>query len=138
MSTPLVFPEDLNTYLGVAVGTIDTARASQILGLAQQLCESVVTPLPVGSEGTVLDVAARAFSNPTNVQSEGAGTFTAAYGSVAGGLWLTRQNKATLRRLAGSGGAFTIDTLPVTAGQNLPWWDVNSFPLGYDGQGPVY
>jgi hypothetical protein len=46
-------------------------------------------------------------------------------GSAPGGLWLTRQDKATLRRLAGSGGAFTIDTLPASAGTMLPPWEVN-------------
>ena len=54
-------------------------------------------------------------------------------GSGNGGLWLTRQNKTTLRRLAGQGGAFTIDTMPATAGQSLPWWDVAA--SGPDGLG---
>jgi hypothetical protein len=46
-------------------------------------------------------------------------------GGAPGGLWLTRQNKNALRRLSGSGGAFTVDTLPSTAGTMLPPWEVN-------------
>lgn len=133
MSLPLVSSDDLGTYLNVA--SIDAARADQILWLAQTLCESVVTPLPTGAEAVILDVAARAWVNPTNSQttSDTAGPFseTTSYSAVAGGLWLTRQNKAVLRRLAGSGGAFTIDAAPATAGTSLPWWDTGTVPYGY-------
>ncbi|MGZ6806388.1 MAG: hypothetical protein ACXVGG_07110 [Mycobacteriaceae bacterium] len=120
---------DLGTYLGV---TIDETRAQLLIDQAVALCESICSPLPDGSAAVVLDVAARACSNPTNVQSQGAGPFPVTYGPMAGGLWLTRQNKATLRRLNGSGGAFTIDTMPATAGQGLPWWDNNSWGYGID------
>jgi hypothetical protein len=41
---------------------------------------------------------------------------------MSGGLWLTRNDKATLRRLNGGGGAFTIDTVPAGAGEALPPW----------------
>jgi hypothetical protein len=111
---------DLGTYLGV---TVDTNRATYLIGLAVQLCQAVVNPLPAGSDAVVLDVAARAYGNPQNVAQQTTGPFTANYGTVAGGLWLTRKNKGTLRRLAGGGGAFTVDTTPATAGQNLPPWD---------------
>ena len=128
-----VTPADLGTYLGV---TVDDTRGQYLIDRAMELCLSVVDPLPAGSDAVVLDVAARAFSNPSNVTSQGAGPFPVAYGAVGGGLWLTRQNKATLRRLAGSGGAFTIDTMPTTAGQGLPWWDENAWGFGV-GFGPV-
>jgi hypothetical protein len=124
-----VTPDDLGTYLGQP---LDATRAQLLIDSAVQLCESVVRPLPDGADAVVLDVATRAFSNPTNATHQGTGPFSAAYGPVGGGLWLTRQNKATLRRLNGSGGAFTIDTLPATAGQNLPWWDNNSWGYGVD------
>lgn len=130
MSDPLVFPSDLSTYLSQP--NIDTARATQILELAQSLCESVVTPLPATAAAVILDVAARAWGNPTNAQSEGTGPFSVSYGAVSGGLWLTRQNKSALRRLSGSGGAFTIDVMPATAGSNLPWWDYGVYPGDYD------
>lgn len=115
-----VDPADLGTYLGVAV---DADRAMLLIYNATALCESVCKPLPPGADAVVLDVAARAYSNPTNATTQNVGPYAANYGPVGGGLWLTRQNKATLRRLAGSGGAFTIDTLPATGGAGLPWWD---------------
>jgi hypothetical protein len=122
MSNPLPFvtAENLGTYLGSAV---DEDRAELLIKQAELLCESVVTPLPAGASAVILDVAGRAYSNPTSVPAQAAGPFNVS--GAPGGLWLTRQNKQTLRRLAGSGGAFTIETLPVTAGQNLPWWDRN-------------
>lgn len=115
---------DLSTYLGV---TVDDTRAQLLIDQAVALCASICDPLPDGSAAVVLDVAARAYSNPTNVQSQGAGPFPVTYGTMGGGLWLTRQNKATLRRLNGSGGAFTIDTMPATAGTGLPPWELNTW-----------
>lgn len=126
MSDPLVLPSDLATYLSIA--NIDEDRATLILGLAQGLCESVVSPLPDGAEAVILDVATRAWSNPANTTSDATGPLSTSYGTVSGGLWLTRQNEATLRRLAGGGGAFTIDVMPANAGQNLPWWDAGLGP----------
>jgi hypothetical protein len=127
-----VTPTDLGTYLGA---TVDADRGQLLIDLAVQLCKSIVVDstgnLPDGADAVVLDVATRAYSNPTNVTSQGAGPFPVSYGAVGGGLWLTRQNKATLRRLAGSGGAFTIDTLPTTAGVGLPPWERNVW--GFDG-----
>lgn len=120
-----VTPTDLGTYLNADIAT-DDPRATQIIGNAVSLCESIVSPLPDGSDAVVLDVSARAYVNPANAQQQTTGPFSVGYGAVAGGLWLTRQNKATLRRLAGGGGAFSFDTTPATAGQNLPWWDTGN------------
>lgn len=117
-----VTPDQLGTYLGVSV---DASRATALIGYATGLCQSIVNPLPDGAEAVVLDVAARAYSNPTNAQQEAAGPYSVTHAPISGGLWLTRQNKATLRRLAGGGGAFMIDTTPTEAGQNLPAWDVD-------------
>lgn len=138
MSDPIVDPSDLGTYLGV--DTIDQGRASLILANAQTLCESVVTPLPAGAAAVVLDVAVRAWSNPANTTSEGTGPFSVNWGAISGGLWLTRQNKATLRRLAGVGGAFTFDPTPADAATGLPLWDqnvtwLNGVPIVEDGSG---
>jgi len=124
-----VTPTDLGTYLGIAIDPAND-RAILLIDLATQLCQSIVSPLPDGGDAVVLDVVSRAWSNPTNAHQQGAGPFQASYGTVAGGLWLTRANKATLRRLAGSGGAFTIETMPATAASGLPWWDVNAWSTG--------
>jgi hypothetical protein len=124
-----VSSSDLGTYLGA---TVDNTRATYIITQATNLCLSVLNPLPDGSDAVILDVAARAYGNPGNVTQQMTGPFSATYGAVAGGLWLTRQNKATLRRLAGGGGAFTIDTTPDGAGQNLPPWDVGDISVWDD------
>lgn len=124
-SALLVEPTDLGTYLG---STVDSDRAALILQLAQQLCETICKPLPVGATAVVLDVAARAYSNAANAEAEAAGPFNVTFGAVSGGLWLTRQNKAALRSLRGTGGAFTIDPMPADAGACLPWWDSEGIP----------
>lgn len=118
-----VTPADLGTYLGA---TVDTDRAQYLIDRATELCLSVINPLPNGSDAVVLDVTARAYSNASNATQQGAGPFQASFGPVGGGLWLTRQNKTTLRRLAGSGGAFTIDTAPATT-PAVPWWEQNNW-----------
>lgn len=119
--TFFISPEDLGTYLGA---TVDIDRAQFLIDQATDLCTSIVDPLPDAATSVVLDVAARAYANPTSVPNQAVGPFS--MGGASGGLWLTRQNKSTLRRLAGSGGAFTIDTMPTTAGSGLPWWDTAS------------
>lgn len=134
---PLVSLDDFSTYLNNP--GIDPVRATFVLQQAQVLCETYVYPLPLdpdgvntyGSEGVVLDVAERAFANATSVTGQGTGVFSEGAGpfsedrpgSSGGGLWLTENNKATLRRLAGGSSAFQIDLCPATAGENLPWWD---------------
>ena len=112
---------DLSTYLGAAV---DDTRALLMLRLAEQLCLAVVSPLPVGAEAVVMDVAARAFINPQNITEQATGPYITAYGSVGGGLWLTSKNENTLRRLAGGGLAFTIDPTPADAGPANYWAQV--------------
>lgn len=106
---------------------LDRPRARSILDRAQRLCETIVKPLPDGAEDVVIDVAERAYLNPSAMQSMGLGFYNneGIATNTMGGLYLTRENKATLRRLAGSGGAFTIDTAPTTA-PSLAWWDTGA------------
>lgn len=125
---------DLATYLGLS--TIDDVRASQILALAESLCASIVNPLPAGAEPVVLDVASRAWNNPKGAQSStnavGSVSQSTSYPGVAGGLYLTRENKATLRRLtSGSSSIFTINILPDVA-PALPWWDNGAITFGWE------
>lgn len=116
-------PDDrsLSFYLGQ---TLDIDRANLLIDLAEKLCLAVVSPLPDGAEAVVLDVTSRCYTNPQNVTEQATGPYITAYGSVAGGLWLTRNNTATLRRLAGSGQAFTIDPTPANAGPANYWAQV--------------
>lgn len=131
-----VAPADLSTYLGVE---LDAARATYLLARATELCQSIITPLPAGSDAVVLDVAARAYSNPGNVASQGVGAFQVSYGGAAGGLWLTRQNKATLRKLSGGSSAYSIDPVDpaavARATTGLPFWGWD--PLAYEAANPT-
>lgn len=131
-STPK--PEDLGTYLGAP--TIDTARAAMLIELAERLCESevpplpdsTIMPLPDGAEAVVLAVASRAYVNPQGVSSQAVGPYQVNHPTGAP-LGLTRADTRTLRRLTGQGGAFVIETCPDTAGQSLPWWDLDGWNL---------
>lgn len=106
---------DLEAYLGIA--DLAQERAVILLEMAKQACESVVKPLPEGSDWIVLDVAANAYSSPPGPGGSAAvGPFT---GQVApGGVFLSKRQGEALRRLANrESGAFTIDTTPaVTRG----------------------
>ena len=128
MSTPIAIASDLGTYL--ENDAINVVRATQSLKLAQDLCETIVTPLPVTAIGTVLAVAARQFNNVTSAHAVGIGSANVSYGSQGsstgvGGLYLSRSDIRTLRLLAGRGGAFSIDPTPADAGQGLMPWDQN-------------
>jgi hypothetical protein len=100
-------------YLGT---TVDTGRATLMLSLAQDLCETVATPLPAAAKGVVLAVTARAFNNVTSAHQAGIGSAQVSYGAPnssvgIGGLFLSKSDKATLLRVSGRTGAFSIDML---------------------------
>ena len=122
MSTPVATSADLGVYL--ADPNIDTTRATLILGLAQDLCETIWSPIGVTAKGTVLAVSARAYNNVTSAHDVALGTGRIGYGSQGsnvgvGGLYLSRSDKTTLRRLAGRGGAFSVSIMPT--GTNAVW-----------------
>lgn len=133
--TSLVSNDDFALYLNNPAASTDP-RATFIVAKAQQLCETIVSPLPTGADLVILDVAERAYANPTSsggsnpaLYAEGEGPFSdATPGFSSGGLYLTAENKSTLRRLNGAGGAFTIDTIPADFVPCLPPWDAGNWP----------
>lgn len=131
MSSPLVEPSDLGTYLKDT--TIDTGRAAAMIADAQTLCESIVSPLPTTASVVVKRVAARAYVTTTvsrNGQAASAGSPIGATPGGGGGVYLTRGDKADLRRLAGGSSAFSIDPVETTytLPTNLPYWDADTYP----------
>lgn len=132
MSDPLITPEDLGTYLND--DSLDQERAAKMIDLAQQLCESVISPLPDVAEVVVTRVAARGYVTTTAARQYQLNEADAAYGTMSGpvgGVYLTRSDKTDLRRLSGGGGAFSIDVLP--AGYVAPisrghWAGFDSWP----------
>lgn len=102
---------DLEAYLGVT--ELDQGRAVLLLEAAAQACESVVRPLPEGSDWIVLDVAANAYTSPSGPGgATGVGPFTGQ--AAPGGVFLSKRQTEALNRLARrtSNGAFSVDTTP--------------------------
>lgn len=113
MSTPLIVPADLGTYLND--DELDDDRAAMMISLAQTLCESILTPLPSTAVVVITRVAARGYVTTTSSRQYQLGAADAAYGTQpgpVGGVYLTQADIADLRRMNGGGGAFSIDLLP--------------------------
>ncbi len=112
-----VTTEELRLYLGLA--DIDEERAELLLQQAAALARSIVDPLPDGAQPVVLSMAGRAYVNPQGVQSETIGPYTVQRPQA--GLYMTRDERRSLNRLAGRGGAYTVDPTPPDASP-VPSW----------------
>jgi hypothetical protein len=113
VSDPIVDPTELGIYLNDP--GIDEVRAADLIADAQTLCESIVSPLPAAASVIVKRVAGRAYTTmatPRSTQLGAVGSPFAGQPGGSGGVYLTRYDKADLRNMAGSGGAFSIDLLP--------------------------
>jgi hypothetical protein len=88
----------------------DGDRADALIAQAEVLAASIKDPLPDGAETVILSAAMRAYANPQGVTSETISGMYAVTRPMAG-VYLTKTERATLRRMAGGGGAFTIDPL---------------------------
>lgn len=81
----------------------------------------------------VLAAAARGLRNPDGVEVEGVGQYNVRYGAGLGGVWLTRNERRTVRRaVSGTSGLGSIElespwqpavqTVPVDiGGDDMPW-----------------
>lgn len=119
--------EDLGTYLDL--GEIDGTRADLMIGLAINLCLSVVKPLPAEANVVVLSAAGRAYANPQGATYETIGPMSIQRPQA--GLYLTKAEKASLKAMAGRGGAFTVDPTPEDA---TPWpsWPDDQVGIGLE------
>ncbi|MDH2424739.1 hypothetical protein [Sphaerisporangium sp. TRM90804] len=116
---------DLALYLDLT--EINADRADLLIAQATAYAESVVTPLPAGASAIVLAMAGRAYANPQGVSSETVGPYTVQRPQA--GLYMTKAETAALKRLAGRGGAFTVDPTPAAASPAATW------PLDADPEG---
>lgn len=89
--------------------TGDSDRGDFLIAQAETLGESVVSPLPAGAETVVLSAAARAYANPQGVTAEALGPYSVS--RPMAGVYLTKAERATLRRMAGGGSAFSVDLI---------------------------
>jgi hypothetical protein len=143
--SPIATYSDLELFMGLGTATIDQNRATLILGLAQDLCEAILTPLPTTAKTVVLSVAARGFSNPTGALTETTGPYTVQRGPVA--LTLYKSDRAHLRRLMPNRGGFSIETLsagtsavqlitisgsPTGGTFTLSFFNVTTAPIAYN------
>ncbi|MCA6090950.1 hypothetical protein LE181_02015 [Streptomyces sp. SCA3-4] len=89
-----------------------------------------MSPLPEGAGAVVLSVAARAYANPQGIVSETVGPYSVQRPQSQAGLYMTRDERRSLKLMAGRGGAFSINPTSATAGPppgrpaswDLPWW----------------
>lgn len=109
LTDPATLVEDLETYLGLGTN-IDPLRALLMVDLSLQRVGAVVTPVPDAARAIVLDVAARGYSNPQGTSTEQVGPFSRTFRMP--GVYLTARERSDLRRMRGSGGAFTVN--PIT------------------------
>lgn len=112
-----VTAEELGLYLGYA--EIDGTRADFLLDQAKTLALSIVSPLPDTAKPIILAAAGRAYANPQSVTQETVGPYSVQ--RPAAGLYFTRAEQAILKRLAGRGGAFTINPTPVDVNPYVSW-----------------
>lgn len=115
MTTPLATPSDLGVYLGKDIDPNDP-RATLILQLAHDRCETYVSPVPDEAKGIEISVAARAFTNAANAHQVSLGSGAVSFGAQnstlgIGGLYVSSQEQRDLRRMAGRSGAFSVDLL---------------------------
>lgn len=115
MSDPIATPAELGLLLRETIAANDP-RAMLVLALAQARCERWVSPLPASAKDVLLPVAVRAWVNIASANQIGMGSAYATLASTGaggvGGLYLSKSEKAELRRLAGRSGAFSIDLIP--------------------------
>ena len=119
-----VTPTDLATYLGVS--DVDADRAQMLIDdvVIQALAVATVgvvpasgptyDNLPNGADSVIRAAVGRRYQNVAGVTSETVGPYSATRPAVSGSL-LSDAECEILRRLAGRGGAFSVDTTPRTA-----------------------
>ncbi|HVX20887.1 MAG TPA: hypothetical protein VHB02_06045 [Acidimicrobiales bacterium] len=119
-----VTPEDLRIYL--ALDDIDPGRAQMLITDVFREALTIATVgtvpdsgptwdnLPTGADAVIRAAAGRLYLNPAGVTSETMGPYSVTRSAMTGSV-LSRRERAKLRRLAGRGGAFSIDMTPATA-----------------------
>lgn len=105
-------PADVATFLG---SDVDEARAQWFIDQVETQCLAILDPLPDAALPVIVRAAARGLSNATGAAQMGIGSAQLSFGSQAatynGGLFLSKADRADLRRLAGRTGAFSVDLL---------------------------
>lgn len=130
MGDPVITWQQLGLHL--ADDEINVDRATLMISQAQKLCESIVGDLAsvTGADVVVMRVAARAYVTTHSARRQQLAMSGSPFGTLPGadgGVFLTRQDKTDLRRMAGGGNAFTINPLPADYAPDLPDWDTDNY-----------
>lgn len=112
-----VTAEELGLYLDMP--EIDGIRADFLLEQTLMLAASIVSPVPDTAKPIILAAAGRAFVNPQGITQETVGSYSVQ--RPPAGLYFSRAEQVTLKRLAGRGGAFTVDPTPADADPLVTW-----------------
>lgn len=107
----LVFVDQIATYLGIPQEELDEERAQLLIDIATDLVTAIIADPPESAAAVIYSSVARAYVNPMGVSNEVIGPYQAQ--RPTGGVYLTKAERATLRRLSGGGSAFSYDLLPV-------------------------
>lgn len=112
-----VTAEELALYLDLT--EINGERADFLLQQTLTLAAAIVSPVPDTAKPIILAAAARSYVNPQGVTQETVGSYSVQ--RPATGLYFTRAEQALLKRLAGRGGAFTVDPTPFDVDPSVTW-----------------
>lgn len=118
--------DDVALYLDI--DNVNTGRAELFISQAMALAASYIDPVPPAGMAIVLGAVARAYTNAQGVTAETIGPYSVT--RPTGGVYFTKAETANLKRLAGKGGAYTIDPTPADIGE---WFDYG--PLDVDEWG---
>ena len=92
--------------------------------LVCDVADDVFTTVPATVVAVVCEVVRRAFDNPTGLQGETIGDYTWRGEKASGGIYLTAQERRTVRRAAGKVGVSTLDLtgdLPIYPSDSRMW-----------------
>lgn len=136
MPEPLASLEDLEARMGPIA---DETAAEAALGDASALVRAEAPAfdwageIPEAVVVVVLSSAGRALRNPDGDQAESIGSYSVTHGRTLGGVWLTVNERRTVRRATGVGGGLgsielespwetSVFTVPVDlGGDEMPW-----------------
>lgn len=121
MLPPLADIEQFSARLPGGLDPADETRAEALLEDASALVRSEagvdwvdaggeLTDVPDIIRVTVLAAAKRAFINPDGVTAEAIQDYQASFSSASPDIYLTKQERAAVRRAVGRRGVFTIST----------------------------
>lgn len=156
MLPPLASLEQFDARIPGGVSEEDEARAGAVLEDASTLVRDAagrtwvdadtgeLETVPDAVVAVTIAAARRAFVNPDMVSSESIQDYSATFASASSDIYLTKAERATVRRAAGRSGLWTLGTTRVDVGGDVmsvtgsPWGSatpeaIDPFSEGWTG-----